>query len=78
MSSSDQIEFIYKLGNEYPYDDSNDGDWAVRAARGVVADLTDRRGIKQGFNDIDPVVRAEIIQTMADIIRFAYSQAETE
>lgn len=69
-------------GNKYPYDASdawrnNDEpppppiDWAHSAARGVLADLTDRRGIKYGFDDVDEDVRAEIVETLAAIIRSA-------
>jgi len=60
-----------------PYDVSDDenmpdpGDWAVRAARGVIADMRDRRAIKWGFDNVDQDVRREMIQTVADIIRFA-------
>ena len=74
-------------GNEFPYDapDSwwnGDGktppppskDWAHTAARAVVRDLTDRRGIKHGFNDIDEDVRVELVQSLADIIRLAHEQ----
>lgn len=74
------------LGDMYPYDAPDawwlvsdaDGawtregdDWAHRAARGVVADLTDRRGIKRGFEDIDEDVRTEIVNSLAAIIRLA-------
>lgn len=63
----------YELGQRYPYDDSNEGDWAAKAARGVIADLTDRRNIKHGFDDVDPDVRVEIVQQMAEIIRLAWT-----
>ena len=48
-------------------------DWAHAAARGVLADLQDRRGIKQALDDvnIDHETRAEITKTMAAIIRQA-------
>lgn len=49
-------------------------DWAVRAARGVIADLCDRRAIKNGFDDIEADTRREIVETMAAIIRFAAEQ----
>lgn len=70
-------------GLEYPFDapdewwDSTDvppppsEDWAQAAARGVVANLKDRRGIKQGFADLDEDVRREIIADLSDIIREA-------
>jgi hypothetical protein len=77
-------EHALKCGEQYPYDapdawwhsSSGDGrppatDWAHAAARGVIADLNERRGIKIGFRSIDESVRAEIIQSLADIIRAA-------
>jgi len=73
-------------GNEFPYDatdawweESGDeplpppepSDWAIAAARGVIHDLQDRRGIKDGFSRIDEGVRAGIVQDLASIIRQA-------
>ncbi len=69
-------------GNKFPYDasdawmDSDDdppppSDWAHSAARGVIADLTDRRNIKYGFEEVDEEVRAEIVASLAAIIRAA-------
>lgn len=68
-------------GAQYPYDApdswSSDTppppakDWAHAAARGVLADLTDRRSIKNGFRDIDEDVRLEIVESLAEIIRIA-------
>lgn len=46
-------------------------DWAVAAARGVLANLQDRRSIKQGFIEIDEDVRTEIVASLAAIIRRA-------
>lgn len=51
-------------------------DWAHAAARGVLADLTDRRGIKQELDGIDEDVRKELIATVADIIRTANESRE--
>lgn len=82
--------FLLKHGAEYPYDapDSwwnQDGetreppppvDWAHRAARGILASMTDRCGIKHGFDDIDEDVRAEIVQAVAEVIRAAARGAE--
>lgn len=52
-------------------------DWAHAAARGVVADLTDRRGIKREFGDLDEDVRKDIVESLAEIIREA-QRASTE
>lgn len=76
-------ERTVSLGAKYPYDapdawwnSSGDNppqatDWAHAAARGVLADLTDRRGIKHGFSDLDEDIRAEIVGSIAAIIRAA-------
>jgi hypothetical protein len=50
-------------------------DWAHRAARAILSDMNDRRGIKLGFIDIDEDVRREIVETTAAIIREAHAQA---
>lgn len=49
-------------------------DWAHAAARGVVADLQGRRAIKWGFDDIDEEIRAEIVASLAAIIRLAHQE----
>lgn len=51
-------------------------DWAVAAARGVIADLSDRHTIKRGFDNIDQATRREIVATLAAIIRVAQKDAQ--
>lgn len=76
-----------EIGDKYPYDASDQWsidypaapppppiDYAHRAARGIIADLTDRRSIKWGFKEIDEDVRAEIVASLAEIIREAVRQ----
>ena len=64
--------FYYKLGQRFPYDAGRPvEDWAHAAARGVIADLTDRRGIKNGFSGVDDGTRSELVDRMAEIIRIA-------
>lgn len=73
-----------KLGADFPYDASDEWwrqkkwpgptpsvDWAQAAARGILADLTDRGGIKHGFDDVDEQTRVEIVMALAAIIRLA-------
>jgi hypothetical protein len=73
-----------KFGNQYPYDApdswrSNDidqkapppVDWAHSAARGILSNLNDRRGIKQELRQIDESTRKEIVESVAEIIREA-------
>lgn len=52
-------------------------DWAHRAARAIIADLTDRRGIKHGFENVDEDIRQEIVATLANIIRAAHDAANS-
>lgn len=77
-------------GAEFPYDADDKWwrgngknpppakDWAVSAARGVLADLNDRRGIKHGFEGVGEDVRAEIVESLAEIIRLAAPNAKSE
>jgi hypothetical protein len=46
-------------------------DWSHAAARGVLADLKDRRGMIWGLSNIDEEVREEIVDSLAEIIREA-------
>lgn len=59
------------LGEKYPYGDRKPTDWAERAAQGVIADLSDRGGIKHEIGAVDVEIAAEIIQSLAAIIRRA-------
>lgn len=85
----DLAAWSLKQGNKYPYDGSDDWveergidnppppeDWAHSAARGVLHDLNDRRGIKHGFANIDEPIRVEIVQALAAIIRAAHEGAQ--
>lgn len=59
-------------GNKYPYDAGPVVDWAHAAARGVLADLCDRGGIKHQFGMIDDAeIRSDIVAALAAIIREA-------
>jgi hypothetical protein len=71
-------------GGEYPYDAPDEWwyscgeieapapkDMAHAAARGIISDLTDRRGIKNGFARIDEDTRKQIVERAAEIIRQA-------
>lgn len=83
MSKIDWAKHALKRGAQYPYD-APDGwwksdkskppkpkDWAHAAARGILADLTDRAGIKHGFGQVDEDVRRDIVGALAAIIREA-------
>ena len=87
MTEQEIAEHTLKHGLKYPYDapdewkegDRKDppapDDWAHAAARGILADLNDRREIKQGFANIDQGIRVEIAQSLARIIRAAKDRA---
>lgn len=76
--------YSLKMAQRFPYDApdkwwNSDGenppvatDWAHLAARAVIINLQDRRGIKRGFEDIDEDVRREIVESLAEIIRLAH------
>lgn len=76
-----------EMGAEFPFDapDERPGrkdvppppaeDWAHAAARGVIADLQDRRGIKREFEGLDYETRVIIVSSLTDIIRLAASRA---
>lgn len=71
MTNAEQAEFTLKLGIRSPYDLNEAGHpdaWHYQAARGVLADLMGRRAIKWALGDIDPEVRVEIVQALAEII----------
>lgn len=71
------------FGMRYPYDASDEwleqdggepidkSHWSTNAARGVIADLRGRGGIKYGFDNVDEDVRLEIVEALAGIIRAA-------
>jgi hypothetical protein len=75
-------QISYRIGNLYPYDDTQDGvpdpHWTVMAARGVLADLQDRQGIKHGFVNVDCDIRAEIVARLAEIILLAYANEKAK
>jgi hypothetical protein len=83
MGTEEIAAITLRYGAKYPYDApdewwNGDGsspppatDWAHSAARGILADLNDRRGIKHGFANLDEGIRAEIVASLAEIIRQA-------
>lgn len=85
MNDAELAKITLELGNEFPYDApdkwrSDSGaplpavDQAHAAARGILHDLQDRKGIKNGFAGIDQDTRKEIVDSLAEIIRQAYGQ----
>jgi len=68
---SDDAKFSIKMGMEYPYNEREPIDNYELAALGILANLNDRRGIKQELRNVDLDVREEIVTSLADIIREA-------
>jgi hypothetical protein len=84
-------KFALKHGNRYPYDAPDawwqdekrqnapspppPTDWAHTASRAIIGDWLDRRGLKNTLQDIDEVVRKEIVESGATIIRTALNEA---
>lgn len=64
-------ESTLQRGIQHPYDGRKPVDAAHMAALGVLADLLDRRGIRQELEQIDGDIRAEIVTELAAIIRVA-------
>lgn len=46
-------------------------DWAHLAALAVIADLSDRKGIKNALDSVEPDIKMEIVDSIAEIIRAA-------
>ena len=80
----DEAARLLAFGAEWPYDAPDAWrdadapgsppparDWAHAAARGILASLEDRRGIKHELDDVDEDVRAEMVETFAGVIRAA-------
>jgi hypothetical protein len=82
-------EEIVEFGNLFPFDAPDNWwnigamdppkpkDWAHSAARGIIASLKDRKGIKEGLSyEIDEDIRVEIIEEIASIIRDCSSKKD--
>lgn len=78
MTEKTIAQLTYELGQKYRYDHaypvSDDDDWAVKTARAICADLSDRSGIKHEMGRVDDEVRSDIISMLADVIRFGHAQ----
>lgn len=85
MTRKEAARFRLRHSARYPYDHEGEGpirpvaDWAEAAARGVLADLCDRCGIKWALQDEDigQATRLEIVTSLADIIREAQTSEPT-
>ncbi len=58
-----------EMGMNHPYSGEPGRDMAETIVQGIMADLTDRRGIRQGFDQVDLETRQEIVKALANIVR---------
>ena len=63
-------------GALFPYDSASGitpaKDWAHAAVRGILSELSDRRGIQHYLEDIAVEDRGEIVRGLADVVRAAF------
>ena len=74
--ASESAAFHIHLAKKYPYDEREASSEYQLAAQAVISDLTSRRAIKWGFNNIDEDVRVEIVQSLTEVIRQAVEKNE--
>lgn len=66
----------FKLVEINPYHGRAPADAFELAALAVLADLTDRRGVKHELSNIDDDVRQELVQSLTNIIRAALARLQ--
>ncbi len=66
------IKFLVKHGTEFPFNRRPPVDKAETVALAILADLTDRRGIKHELDACDLDVKDEIVTTLAAVVREVY------
>lgn len=69
MSIQKYADISIKRAAKSPFDGLAPVDTAHFAAQAVLADLSDRRGIKQELVGLDDDVKIELTETLAEIIR---------
>jgi len=88
MTDKEIAEHTLSRAQQYPYDASWDRepgteppaarDWAHMAARGIMADLSDRGGIKHEIGAVDEDVRSDIVEMHRLIILTALCTEDLE
>lgn len=58
-------------GNEFPFHGKPAADKYEKAVLGILADLTDRRGVKHELRGCDDDIKEEIVESLAAILRVA-------
>lgn len=77
MDNELEARFCIDHAKKFPYNKRSAGDCYELAAQAVLADLCDRRGIKQELQEIecDEDISEEIVTTLAAIIKAAVTQS---
>lgn len=70
-----RVKRLIEHGLEFPYVKVENPDAAQKTALGILADLTDRRGIRHELDAIDDDVKQEIFDTLTMIIRVGMAPA---
>lgn len=90
MAPTETAKRCLEHGAKYPYDAPDAwrddagmappaaADWAHRAARGILSDLSDRRGVKWALQEVGEDVRAELVGSLAGIIRLAAAERKVD
>lgn len=88
MNAQETAKRSLDHGDRFPYDGGEEfwnadndfvkpkpvRDKAHRTARGILADLCDRRGIKHELDEVDHDVRSELVEQLAEIIRVGMAE----
>lgn len=78
-------DWIIKHGNKFAYDRmDNDDDhstrsgthWSIIAARAVLSDLGDRRGVGHELDAVDEDIREEMVVALAEVIALTEANRE--
>jgi hypothetical protein len=65
-----QASRTYERGNAYPYHGQPPKNKFEAIALGIIADLSDRRGIKSELRQVDEDVRKTLVKDLAEIIEY--------
>lgn len=78
-------EFSIKHGNKFAYDLMHKDEdcstrvgthWSIIAARGVLSNFKDRRGLRNELDNIDDDIREEMVLELAEIISLTEANRE--
>lgn len=67
-------KFSVEHGTKFPFNDRPPVDKAETAVLGILADLTDRRGVGNELEGCDNDIKEEIVTALAAIVRAVYPE----